>query len=482
MRVLSVASEAYPIIKTGGLADVVGALPAALGAHGVTVTTLLPGYASVLKAMGPGEVVHSYKSLMGGKAQIVRHTSALGDLLLLDAPGLFGRDGGPYSDAKGKDHIDNWKRFAALSRAACDLADGIVPAFLPDLVHAHDWQAAMTPVYMHYSTGRAATVPSLVTIHNLAFQGRFGGDIFAQLGLPAAAFALDGLEFYGDVSYLKGALMTAGAITTVSPTYANEIRTPEFGAGLDGVIRQRGDDVSGIVNGIDTTVWDPMTDPALPAHYSEGALALRVTNRKAIEQALMLKGGSGPLLCVVSRLTEQKGLDVLADMCDDVVAMGARLAVLGAGDPLIERALLDGAARHPGRIGVKIGYDEGFSHLLQGGSDAIVIPSRFEPCGLTQLYGLRYGCVPIVARTGGLADTVIDANVAALNASVATGFQFDGVTHDTLRRTLRRAVDAFGERTVWRRLQKRGMRGDYDWTQSGARYAELYNRLTTPKA
>ena len=481
LTVLSVASEAYPIIKTGGLADVVGALPAALAAHGVTTTTLLPGYPSVLKALGPGKVLHSYKNLMGGKAQILRYTSALGDLLLLDAPALFNREGGPYTDAKGKDFPDNWKRFAALSRAACDLADGIVPAFLPDLVHAHDWQAAMTPVYMRHSTGRAATIPSLVTIHNLAFQGRFGGDIFPQLGLPAAAFAIDGLEYYGDVSYLKGALTTAHAITTVSPTYANEIRTPEFGAGLDGVIRMRGDDVSGIVNGIDTSIWDPATDPALKAPYTDATLAARGTNRKAIEEALGLKPGRGPLFCVVSRLTEQKGLDVLADLCDDLVAMGARLAVLGAGDPLIERALLDGAARHPGRIGVKIGYDESFSHLLQGGSDAILIPSRFEPCGLTQLYGLRYGCVPIVARTGGLADTVIDANVAALNAWVATGFQFDGVTHDNLRRTLRRAVDTFADRKVWSRLQKRGMKGDYSWSESGARYAELYTRLTTKR-
>ncbi len=477
MNVLSVASEAYPVIKTGGLADVAGALPGALKPHGVAMTTLLPAYPAVKAKLGAGEAVHSWKSLLDVEARLTRHEHAGQAWLLLDAPMLYDRPGGPYTDATGRDWPDNWRRFAALGKAAADLAGGAWTAFTPDLVHAHDWQAAMAPVYMRYATGRAARVPSVITIHNLAFQGRFGGEIFGSLGLPDAAWTMDGVEFWDDVSFLKGALLAATKITTVSPTYAREIRTPDFGMGLEGVVSMRGDDVTGIVNGIDPEVWNPQTDPALKATY--GPLAARKANRTAIEKALGIKSGKGPLFCVVSRLTGQKGIDVLADLFDDIVAMGARLAILGAGDPAIEAAVTAGAARHPGRIGVKIGYDEAFSHLLQGGSDAILIPSRFEPCGLTQLYGLRYGCVPVVARTGGLADTVIDANAAALNAGVATGFQFVGVTHDNLRHAIRRAVDIFGDRPVWTKLQKCGMRSDFSWSGSARLYADLYAATTS---
>ncbi len=482
MEVLSVASEAWPIIKTGGLADVAGALPGALKPHGVHVTTLLPAYPAVTAKLGKGETVHSYKSLLGVEARITRHDFAGGMWLLLDAPRLYDRAIGPYADATGKDWPDNWRRFAALGRAACDLAAGACKAYVPDLVHAHDWQAAMAPVYMHYAGGRAAATPSVITIHNLAFQGRFGGDVFGGLGLPDAAWSIDGVEFWGDVSFLKGALMTASAITTVSPAYAQEIRTPEFGMGLEGVIQLRSRDVHGIVNGIDTDVWNPAADKALAAPYDAATLAERKANKAAVEKAMGIAPDKGPLFCVVSRLTPQKGIDVLADLFDDVIAMGARLAILGTGDAPIEHAVKAGAARHPGRIGVRIGYDEGLSHLLQGGSDAILIPSRFEPCGLTQLYGLRYGCVPVVARTGGLSDTIVDANVAALQAGVATGFQFVGVTHDNLRQAIRRAVDVFATRSVWTKMQKCGMRGDFSWTGSGQAYASLYKSLVDSKA
>ncbi len=477
MNVLSVASEAYPVIKTGGLADVAGALPGALAPHGVVMTTLLPAYPVVKTRLGEGETVHAWKSLLGVEAHLTRHDHAGQAWLLLDAPTLYDRQGGPYTDAKGKDWPDNWRRFAALGLAACELAGGACKTVTPDLVHAHDWQAAMATVYMRYAEGRAAAVPSVLTIHNLAFQGRFGGEIFGQLGLPDAAWTMEGVEYWDDVSFLKGALLAATRITTVSPTYAEEIRTPDFGMGLEGIIQLRGDHVSGVVNGIDTDVWNPAADAALPAAYSAASLSARKASRKAVEKALGLKPGKGPLFCVVSRLTGQKGIDVLADLFDDVVAMGVRLAILGAGDPAVEDKVKAGAARHPGKIGVHIGYDEAFSHLLQGGSDGILIPSRFEPCGLTQLYGLRYGCVPIVARTGGLADTVIDANTAALKAGVATGFQFAGVTHDNLRHAIRRAVDIFADRSVWTKMQKCGMRCDVSWTGSGEAYAGLYKSL-----
>jgi starch synthase len=480
LAVLSVASEAYPLIKTGGLADVVGALPGALAQHDVKITTLLPAYPAVMHARvkGKGKLVHAYTDLLGVKARLVRYEVDGLDLILLDAPDLFHRDGGPYTDPNGQDWPDNWRRFSALGRAAADLAAGIAPGLSFDLVHAHDWQAAMAPAYMRFAGGKAAAIPSVVTIHNLAFQGRFGREIFPLLGLPDSAWSIDGIEYFGGIGLLKAGLQSAGAITTVSPTYAEEIRRPEFGMGLEGLINARHGVVSGIVNGIDTEVWSPAADPDLAAHYTASTSNRRSANRAAVEAAFGLDVSDGPLFCVVSRLTWQKGMDVLADLADTLVAMGAKLALLGSGDPALEAAFMAAASRHPGRIGVCIGYDEKLSHLMQGGCDAILIPSRFEPCGLTQLYGLRYGCVPVVARTGGLADTVIDANEAALAAGVATGFQFDTVTHASVEQALKRAVNAFAQPSQWRSLQKQGMKADFSWARSGLRYAELYRNLT----
>ncbi|KQN37055.1 glycogen synthase [Sphingomonas sp. Leaf407] len=467
MRVLSVASEAYPLVKTGGLADVVGALPAALAPHGIETVTLLPGYPAVLKAASR-KVVRTWDDLLGEPARLLGGTIDGHPLLVLDAPTLFARDGGPYADATGRDWADNWRRFAALSRAAADIATGF------DLVHAHDWQAALTPAYLRYAD---SAVPSVVTIHNIAFQGRYDAAVFADLGLPDAAFALDGVEYYGGVGLLKAGLASASAITTVSPSYAEEIRRPAFGMGLEGLIEVRRDRVSGIVNGIDPAVWSPHADTALPAPYSVRTLARRRTNKRALEAAFDLARGDGPIFVVVSRLTWQKGMDVLADTLDTLVALGGRLALLGSGDAALEAAFLDAARRHPGAIGVRIGYDEALSHLLQGGGDAILIPSRFEPCGLTQLYGLAYGCVPVVARTGGLADTVIDANEAAVAAGVATGVQFGDVSVDGLVHALRRTIDLYRQPSLWGAIQRQGMRADFSWTRSGARYAALYRSL-----
>src|SRR3569623_300658 len=300
MNVLSVASEVYPLIKTGGLADVAGALPGALAPHGIAVTTLLPAYPAVLAKVTPGEAVYEWPK-HGGRLLSTEHAGL--KLLLLDNPKLFDREGGPYTDNKGKDWPDNWARFAARGRAAADIAAGRVPGLAFDIVHAHDWQAAMAPVYMRYD---GTNLPSVITVHNLAFQGRFGGDIFGPLDLPTQAFAMDGVEFWGDVSFLKGALASATAITTVSPTYADEIRTPDFGMGLDGLLRARGEAVSGIVNGIDPAVWDPAADEALAAPYSQAGINLRSTNKRAVEQRFGLVKDSGPLFCVVSRLTPQK--------------------------------------------------------------------------------------------------------------------------------------------------------------------------------
>lgn len=475
MQVLSVASEVFPLIKTGGLADVAGALPLALRQYGVAVRTLLPAYPGVAEQVKKRKVVATFDHLFGGKATVVAGQAAGLDLLLLDAPHLYDRKGGAYGDATGNDWDDNWKRFAALGKAAAEIAAGAVKDYLPDLVHAHDWQAAMAPAYIRF-TGRRP-VPTVMTVHNLAFQGQFPISIFPGLGLPGAALSLDGVEYYGGVGFLKAGLQLADAITTVSPTYALEIRTPEFGMGLDGLVRVRDNVLHGIVNGIDTEIWNPETDPHLAASYSAKALGARAKNRRAVEERFGLVRSDEPIFCVVSRLTWQKGMDVLVSVVDDLVAMGARLAILGSGDHSLEGALLSAAARHPGRIGVVIGYNEPLSHLMQAGSDAILVPSRFEPCGLTQLYALRYGCIPVVARTGGLADTVIDANEAALSAGVATGVQFSPVDADSLRIAVRRTVSLHRDGKAWTAMQRQGMKSDVSWTRSAARYADLYRSL-----
>ncbi|MDP1028313.1 glycogen synthase GlgA [Sphingomonas sp. KR1UV-12] len=472
--ILSVASEAYPLVKTGGLADVVGALPDALTPHGFATTTLLPGYPALADLIAQGETVHRWPDLLGVEARLVAAQLGEHPLLVLDAPALFARAGGPYGDTTGRDWDDNWRRFAALARAGGELTSGHVAGQRFALLHAHDWQAGLAPAYVRALGGRAKTV---MTVHNIAFQGRFDRAHFAALGLPDWMNSIHGVEYYGALGYLKAGLEAADAITTVSPTYAREIRVPEFGMGLEGLIVDRADMVSGIVNGIDPAVWSPANDAALPARYDADTLDARAANRAAVEAAFGLAPGSGPIFTVVSRLTWQKGMDVLADCLDALVAMGGRLALLGSGDKPLEAAFIAAAARHPGRIGVRIGYDEALSHLLQGGADAILIPSRFEPCGLTQLYGLAYGCVPVVARTGGLADTVIDANQAALAAGVATGIVHDGVTPDALTHAIARAVALHADQPRWRRMQLSGMAADFSWNESGRRYADLYHNL-----
>jgi starch synthase len=421
--------------------------------------------------------VHRYPDLFGAAARILATKIGEYPLLVLDAPALFARDGGPYGDATGADWDDNWRRFAAFSRVAADLASGVVAGHAYDILHAHDWQAAMAAAYLRWAPGPGLPAKSVVTIHNIAFQGRYGADIFPELGLPDAAFALDGVEYYGGVGFLKAGLEAAHAITTVSPTYAAEIRRGEFGMGLEGLINSHAARVTGIVNGIDPAVWNPAGDPALPSRYSARAIGRRRANKRAVEKIFGLEVGDGPIFTVISRLTWQKGMDVLVALLDDLVAMGGRLALLGSGDVGLEHAFLEAAARHPGRIGVKIGYDEPMSHLLQGGADAILIPSRFEPCGLTQLYGLAYGCVPVVARTGGLSDTVIDANEAAIAAGVATGVQHDGVSPEAVSHAIARAIALYATPERWTTLQRNGMRADFSWDESGRRYAQLYTKL-----
>ncbi|MDP9056096.1 MAG: glycogen synthase GlgA [Pseudomonadota bacterium] len=498
IRVLSVASEAVPLIKTGGLADVVGALPGAVAPHGVAITTLIPGYPAVMAALGlsrphnarsrktarnaksSAKLVHEWHTLLGEPARLLAADMAGHPLLVLDAPACFSRDGGPYGDELGRDWADNWRRFALLSRAAADIAGGAAPGLRFDLLHAHDWQAGLAPAYLRFApVAGAPPVPSVMTIHNMAFQGNFRPEIFHRLALPQSAWAIDGVEYHGGVGLLKAGLQAASAITTVSPTYAMEIRRPAFGMGLEGLIVSRGARVHGIVNGIDTDEWNPATDPALEAPFSQRSLPRRAANKRALEAEFGLEADGGPLFVVISRLTWQKGMDVLGEVLDHLVGLGGRLALLGAGDAAIEAELRRGAARHPGRIGLHIGYDEDLAHRMQAGGDAILVPSRFEPCGLTQLYGLAYGCVPVVARTGGLADTVIDANMAAINAGAATGIQFSGIDYDHFAAAITRAIDLYSQPQLWRRIQVAGMKSDFSWGRSGAAYARLYRQLVS---
>jgi starch synthase len=475
LTVLAVTSEIFPLVKTGGLADVTGALPGALAKEGVSVTTLVPGYPAVIAKIEHVTEVAHWADLFGGPARLLHGSAADLDLLVLDAPHLFDRPGNLYAGPDGKDWSDNARRFASLGCVAALVARGLLSGYAPDIVHAHDWQAALGPVYLRF--GDPTTVKSIITIHNLAFQGAFPKETFPMLGLPQTAFAIDGVEYYGGVGYLKGGLQCADAITTVSPTYAAEICTSEGGMGLDGLLRVRRDHLTGIVNGIDTSVWDPATDKALEATYGVGSIERRTANKSLLEQRLSLEPGEDLIYGVVTRLTWQKGMDVLASCLNALVHSGARLALIGTGDTVIEQAFRDAAGRHPGRVGVVIGYDERLAHLIQGGADAILVPSRFEPCGLTQLCGLRYGCVPVVSRVGGLADTVIDANDAALATNAATGVQFLPVDQQTLTTALMRTAQLYRAKDVWRAMQLRGMSADVSWRRSAGQYADLFRSL-----
>jgi starch synthase len=477
MKVLSVASEIFPLIKTGGLADVAGALPGALKPKGVDVVSLVPGYPAVMAALEDAKPTQLYGDFYGGSAAIVLGKAAGLDVAVLDAPHLYNRPGNPYLGADGRDWPDNPRRYAALSRAASDMGEGKVKEFVPEILHLHDWQAALAAANVRYATMGTRKPKTLLTVHNIAFQGSFGAQVFSDLGLPAHAYAIDGLEYHGGISFLKGGLACADAVSTVSPTYAHEITTPEFGMGLDGLLRLRRSSLHGIVNGIDTDVWNPAIDKDIPQPFTAKTLENRVNNKRALEQRLGLDKDDGILHGVVSRLTWQKGLDLLAEHVDWLVYSGARLALVGTGDAAIENAFRDAAARHPGRIGISFKYDEALSHLVQAGADTMLVPSRFEPCGLTQLYGLRYACVPVVGRTGGLADTVIDANEAALGPGVATGLQFSPINSANLQAALERAHKLFANKPVWTTIQKRGLAQDVSWDRSADAYLQLYKSL-----
>lgn len=473
IRVLSVASECVPLVKTGGLADVVGALPAAMAPNGVEMRVLLPGYPAVLAALETGHEVLTDPDLFGGPARVISGRAAGLDLFVIDAPHLYDRQGSIYLDTSGRDWPDNPLRFAALSWIATRIGTGAVPDWRPGILHCHDWQAGFVPEYLRDMAGpRPATI---LTVHNIAFHGLAPESLIDDLRLDPERFEQDGFEFWGKVSALKAGLMGADKLTTVSPTYADELMTEGFGMGLDGVMRFRRDDLSGILNGIDEDVWNPATDPAIKTYKTPRGKA---ANKAALRKEMGLRDARGPLCVVVTRLTDQKGIDLLLDTLPDLLARDGQLAVLGSGNPTFEEAL-NTTANHPS-VAVRIGYDEALSHRMIAGGDAILVPSRFEPCGLTQLYGLRYGTVPVVAMTGGLADTVINASPAALTMGVATGIQFHPVTADSLRAAITRLCDLYSVPEIWSTLQRNAMKQPVGWSVSAAAYAHLYTELAGP--
>ncbi|WPZ33503.1 glycogen synthase GlgA [Thalassobaculum sp. OXR-137] len=479
MRILFVASECVPLVKTGGLADVAGALPKALTRKGVDVRVLVPGYTGVMARMAEGKVVWRADDVFSRQA-VVRRAPVDGlDVLALDIPEFYERDG-LYVTRDGADWPDNPVRFASLAWVAASIArDGLEGGWRPDIVHAHDWQAALAPLYL--KDWGVPDVASILTIHNMSYQGMCGADLRRDLKLPEAGFDAQGYEFYGQVNFLKAGLIHSDLVTTVSPTYARELESPDFGWGLEGVLAARQERAIGILNGIDTEMWDPMTDPAVPS-FTTRSLSGRRSACKSLLNAFSIDADRpGPLFAVVSRLTDQKGLDLLLGILPDMLRNGGSLVLLGSGDRRLEEAFQTAARDHEGSVGVRIGYDEDLAHRIYAGADAILVPSRFEPCGLTQMYAMRYGALPVVARTGGLADTIIDANSAAISAGVATGFQFEPGSREAFANAIAKVFAVFSEPGLWRQMQRNAMRHPVGWDGPAERYVDLYARLMAAK-
>lgn len=481
MRILFVTSEAHPLIKTGGLADVSASLPMALSRLGHDVRLLMPGYPSVLdKLCNLRTLVKLQPLLLSGNVTLMygEMPDSGVPVLAIACPQLFGRDGGPYLDSQGKEWPDNVLRFGTLSRVAALLSSKTSPlaGWLPEITHFNDWQSGLTPAFMHYSgTACARTV---LGIHNLAFQGNFPADWLEKLELPRHAYQMHGLEYYGQISFLKAGIYYADRIATVSPTYAQEIQTDEFGFGLQGLLRTRARDIHGILNGIDTSEWNPATDAHLAHCYDAGKLSWKQDNKRALQQQLGLHAdATAPLLGVVSRLTNQKGLDLLLDCASPLLQQNCQLAILGSGDPHLEQGFVQLARQYPGKVSATVAYDETLSHRIMAGADLFIMPSRFEPCGLNQMYGLAYGTPPVVRRTGGLADSVTDTNTASLKNGTATGFVFEQPDAAQLLYCIGRALDCYVNEQTWHSIQRNGMAKNLGWDASARTYLEIYRDL-----
>jgi len=468
LRVLFASSEVTPFAKTGGLADVCRALPAALVALGADVRVVMPAYASVWQHVESSRSV-ARTTVAGFDVEL--HEARLDDdlLLWLVASGdLFDRPGTPYHDARGVDFPDNAERFGAFCYALAWLAAGGA-GFRPQVVHLNDWPTALAAAMVAEPAQRPRTV---FGIHNLDYQGIFDRAAFDRLRLPPHWWTPDAVEFYGRFSFIKGGLAFADALTTVSPTYAKEICTPAGGGGLDGLLRHRVGQLHGIVNGIDTVQWNPATDRLIRQRYDRDTLDRKVANREALQSELQLDRAPQPLFGIVSRLVRQKGMDIVLAIVDRLVQLPAQLVVLGSGAAELEEGFAAASRRHPRKVAYVNRFDEGLAHRIEASADVFLMPSRFEPCGLNQMYSMRYGTVPIVRRTGGLADTVV-----AAHESNGTGFVFDDASAAALWRAIEDAVAALADRNRWRALQRAGMERDFSWTHGARAYLDLYQRL-----
>jgi len=478
LKVLFATSEVAPLIKTGGLADVSSALPVALRAIGVDVRILVPGYEQVMAQLTQYETVTTFDALPGfPPARLLSSTMASGvPLLVLDCPRLYQRGGGPYQDDKGRDWPDNALRFGLLSKVAAMLGNGDSPlGWHPGLVHCNDWQTGLTPAYLRFAHASASSV---FTIHNLAFQGIFPPWTVNELHLPPSCFGIDGVEYYGNLSFLKAGLSYADHITTVSQNYAKEIQQDAFGFGMQDLLAERRDDLTGILNGIDTDEWNPATDPHLASQYSHTNMAGKAANKQELQSRLGLDiDPDVPLLGVVSRFTHQKGLDLLLKIAPRLIKLPVQLAMLGSGEAEMQQAARDLAHHHPGKISAHIGFSEELSHLIEAGADMFVMPSRFEPCGLNQLYSQRYGTPPIVHAIGGLADSVVDCTEDTLGNGTASGFMFRGMTAENLFATIWRAVELYRDQTKWHALRKNCMSKNFTWQHSAEAYRTVYLKV-----
>ncbi len=477
MRILFVASEGLPFSKTGGLADVVEALPKALAASGHEVAVVLPRY----RGTQAGRVVLSGLEVpMGSSKRSV--SIAEGGVLhgvryfLVDDPDYFDRE--QLYTSGGRDYPDNAERFAEFSRASIELAKRV---WMPDVVHCHDWQSALVPVLLRtvYAADSAVrTLPVVFTVHNMGYQGLFPKEAAGNVGLPDSLFSPSALEFYGRVNYLKGGLIFSDYLTTVSRKYAQEIQTAEFGCGLEGVVQTRGDRLEGILNGVDYSAWSPENDSLIAARYSASDL----TGKQACKRDLLAQfrlpaqNLSRPLVGIVSRFVDQKGFDLLAETAAELLAEDLALVALGTGEAKYEQMFRDLAQRFPAKLGVKIGYDNTLAHKVEAGADMFLMPSRYEPCGLNQIYSLRYGTVPVVRATGGLDDTIVPYEASGAGSGRGTGFKFHEYTGTAMLGALREALAVFGDAAAWRRLQTNGMAKDFSWQASAAEYARLYEK------
>ncbi len=486
MRILFVASEAYPLIKTGGLADVAGSLPVALAEAGEDVRLLLPAYPDALDRLKDKERgAHLGDPIGVGEVKLINGRLPGGDgpggdgpgngvpVSLVHCPPLYDRPGNPYLGPDGRDWPDNHLRFGLLSRVAAMLGVSSETGMArPDIIHANDWQTGLVPAYLRHWGG---PIPATVfTVHNLAYQGRFPGETIGPLGLPRAYMSMHGLEFNGDLSFLKAGLYYSDRITTVSPTYAHEIQTDGEGQGFQGLLRARDKDLVGILNGEDDRIWDPAHDPDIHHPFSSARLSGKALDKSDLQREMGLEERAGFMLFgVISRFAEQKGIDLVLEAVSDIVANGGQVAMLGSGEPALEEACRVAARSHPGRVAVRVGFDESLAHRMQAGCDSLLMPSRFEPCGLSQLYALRYGTLPVVRHTGGLADTVVDAG----DRENGTGFVFWDPNIAEFQGALHRAMALYRQPGLWQEMQRRAMGQDFSWRRAAEGYRRLYRGL-----